>query len=37
MIATTRMFGIPVYDIRSLKEAVATYTSRAAEKIKTPV
>lgn len=34
MIATTRMFGIPVYDIRSLKEAVATYTSRAAEKLR---
>jgi DNA polymerase V len=34
MIATTRMFGIPVYDIGSLKEAVATYTSRAAEKLR---
>lgn len=34
MIATTRMFGIPVYDIASLKEAVATYTSRAAEKLR---
>lgn len=34
MIATTRMFGIPVFDIRSLKEAVATYTSRAAEKLR---
>lgn len=34
MIATTRMFGIPVYDLTSLKEAVATYTSRAAEKLR---
>ncbi|MFN8289375.1 MAG: Y-family DNA polymerase [Chitinophagaceae bacterium] len=34
MIATTRMFGIPVYDIASLREAVATYTSRAAEKLR---
>lgn len=34
MIATTRMFGIPVYDIISLKEAVATYISRAAEKLR---
>lgn len=34
MIATTRMFGKPVYDIQELKEAVATYTSRAAEKLR---
>lgn len=34
MIATTRMFGIPVYDIEPLKEAVATYASRAAEKLR---
>lgn len=34
MIATTRMFGIPVHDIDSLKEAVATYTARAAEKLR---
>jgi len=34
MIATTRMFGIPLYDIDPLKEAVATYTSRAAEKLR---
>jgi len=34
MIATTRMFGTPVYDLNSLKEAVATYTSRAAEKLR---
>lgn len=34
MIATTRMFGSPVYDIASLKEAVATYTTRAAEKLR---
>ena len=34
MIATTRMFGSPVGDINSVKEAVATYTSRAAEKLR---
>ena len=34
MIATTRMFGSPVSDIKSIKEAVATYTSRAAEKLR---
>lgn len=34
MIATTRMFGNPVADIESIKEAVATYTSRAAEKLR---
>ncbi|MBC7722464.1 MAG: Y-family DNA polymerase [Pedobacter sp.] len=34
MIATTRMFGTPVTDIKSIKEAVATYTSRAAEKLR---
>jgi DNA polymerase V len=34
MIATTRMFGNPVGDIHSIKEAVATYTSRAAEKLR---
>ncbi len=34
MIATTRMFGNPVADIDSIKEAVATYTSRAAEKLR---
>jgi DNA polymerase V len=34
MIATTRMFGSPVADIASIKEAVATYTSRAAEKLR---
>jgi DNA polymerase V len=34
MIATTRMFGSPVADITSIKEAVATYTSRAAEKLR---
>jgi DNA polymerase V len=34
MIATTRMFGEPVTDIKSIKEAVATYTSRAAEKLR---
>jgi DNA polymerase V len=34
MIATTRMFGKPVFDLKSLKEAVATYTARAAEKLR---
>lgn len=34
IIATTRMFGSPVGDIASIKEAVATYTSRAAEKLR---
>jgi len=34
MIATTRMFGSALGDIDSIKEAVATYTSRAAEKLR---
>ena len=34
MIATTRMFGTPVGSISDIKEAVATYTSRAAEKLR---
>jgi DNA polymerase V len=34
MIATTRMFGKPVMDLIPLKEAIATYTSRAAEKLR---
>ena len=34
MIATTRMFGEPVGDITAIKEAVATYTTRAAEKLR---
>lgn len=34
MIATTRMFGKPVYEARELKEAVATYITRAAEKLR---
>jgi len=34
MIATTRMFGSAVGDIDSIKEAIATYTSRAAEKLR---
>ncbi|MFT3979584.1 MAG: Y-family DNA polymerase [Ferruginibacter sp.] len=34
MIATTRMFGSPVTSIHDIKEAVATYTSRAAEKLR---
>jgi len=34
MIATTRMFGNPVAEISDIREAVATYTSRAAEKLR---
>ena len=34
MIATTRMFGAPVVDLPSLREALATYTARAAEKLR---
>ncbi len=34
MIATTRMFGKPVFELGDIKEAVATYTSRAAEKLR---
>jgi len=34
MIATTRMFGTPVTELNDIKEAVATYTSRAAEKLR---
>jgi DNA polymerase V len=34
MIATTRMFGQPVTKLVDIKEAIATYTSRAAEKLR---
>ncbi|MCU7551270.1 Y-family DNA polymerase [Chitinophagaceae bacterium LB-8] len=34
MISTTRMFGTAVTDLCHLKEAVASYTSRAAEKLR---
>ncbi len=34
MIATTRMFGKPVTKISDIKEAISTYTSRAAEKLR---
>jgi DNA polymerase V len=34
MIATTRMFGTPVSSLGDIKEAVATYTARAAEKLR---
>lgn len=34
MIATTRMFGAPVFEAAPLREAVATYTARAAEKLR---
>lgn len=34
MIATTRMFGTGVNNLADIKEAVATYTARAAEKLR---
>ena len=34
MIATTRMFGDPVKELQPIKEAIATYTSRAVEKLR---
>lgn len=34
MIATTRMFGNTVTELRDIQEAIATYTSRAAEKLR---
>lgn len=34
MIATTRMFGTAVSDLKDIKEAIATYTTRAAEKLR---
>ena len=34
MISTARMFGKPVFDLGSIKEAIATFTSRAAEKLR---
>lgn len=34
MIATTRMFGTPVFALSEIREAVATYVSRAAEKLR---
>lgn len=34
MIATARMFGKPVYELQALKESVATYITRAAEKLR---
>ncbi|NIM35090.1 MAG: DUF4113 domain-containing protein [Hydrotalea flava] len=34
MIATTRMFGVPVTALQQVKEAVATYIARAAEKLR---
>jgi DNA polymerase V len=34
IIATTRMFGKPVFELRELREAIATYTARAAEKLR---
>ncbi|MEP6594831.1 MAG: Y-family DNA polymerase [Ginsengibacter sp.] len=34
MIATTRMFGINATELKDIKEAIATYTTRAAEKLR---
>jgi DNA polymerase V len=34
MITTTRMFGNPVTELSDIKEAIATYTARAAEKLR---
>lgn len=34
MIASTRMFGSPVNDIEAIKEAIATYASLAAQKLR---
>lgn len=34
MIATTRMFGDPVSELQPIKEAIATYTTRAMEKLR---
>ena len=34
MIATTRMFGKNVTELKDIKEAIATYTARAAEKLR---
>lgn len=34
MIATTRMFGSAVTELTDIKEAIATYTARAAEKLR---
>lgn len=34
MITTTRMFGNPVTELSDIKEALATYTARAAEKLR---
>lgn len=34
MIATTRMFGTNVTDLKDVEEAIATYTTRAAEKLR---
>jgi DNA polymerase V len=34
MIATTRMFGVPVTELSDIREAVASYATRAAEKLR---
>jgi DNA polymerase V len=34
MIGTSRMFGHPVNTLKEVKEAIATYTARAAEKLR---
>lgn len=33
-ILTSRMFGTPIYDLQSLHEAISTFVSRAAEKLR---
>ena len=34
MIATTRMFGVPVTELSDIREAVASYATRTAEKLR---
>ncbi len=34
IIGTSRMFGKPVYELKEIKEAVATYVTRVAEKLR---
>ena len=34
MIATTRMFGVPVTELKDIREAVASYATRATEKLR---
>lgn len=34
MIGSSRMFGRPVYELQDIREAIATYLARAAEKLR---